>query len=70
LQEGVRGRFCRELRYMKYEYKVLLIQSDWSAAEGLQKMESQLNELGKDGWELVPITVEGYLFLKKAKKDE
>ena len=53
----------------KYEYKVILIKPEWSAAEGLENMESQLNELGKDGWDLVPITMDGYLFLKKAKAD-
>ena len=54
---------------MKLEYKVLLIKPEWSASQGLENMETQLNELGKDGWELLPITLEGYLFLKRAKAD-
>jgi hypothetical protein len=54
---------------MQYEYKVLLIKPEWSAAQGLENMENQLNELGSDGWELVPVSLEGYLFLKRAKSN-
>jgi hypothetical protein len=50
---------------MTFEYKALLIDTSWSAAIGREKIEEQLNELGKDGWDLVPITLEGYLLLKR-----
>lgn len=54
---------------MKIEYKVLLVDPAWSADAGRGNIEDQLNELGKDGWELVPIMLAGYLFLKRAKSD-
>lgn len=53
---------------MTFEYKALLIDTTWSAIEGREKIEEQLNELGKDGWDLVPITLEGYLLLKRTKE--
>ena len=65
---------ARNLRWrnrmaVKFEYKVLMINPEWNVSTGRDNIESQLNELGQDGWDLVPITVEGYLFLKRAKAD-
>jgi hypothetical protein len=54
---------------MKFEYKVLLVDPGWSARDGRESIENQLNELGKDGWELLSIAMGGYLFLERAKPD-
>ncbi|MDO8588033.1 MAG: DUF4177 domain-containing protein [Armatimonadota bacterium] len=54
---------------MAFEYKVLLVEPSWSAAAGRENIENELNELGKEGWELIPITLDGYLLLQRAKSD-
>jgi len=50
-----------------FEYKMILIDAEWSADAGREIIENQLNELGKDGWELVPVSLGGYLYLKRVK---
>jgi hypothetical protein len=52
-----------------FEYKVILIDPTWSDTDGQKNIEQQLNDLGKDGWELIPIMVSSYLFLKRWKGD-
>jgi len=54
--------------FMAIEYKVLLVKPTWSADEGREIIERELNELGKEGWDLVPLTLEGYLLLKRTKQ--
>jgi len=52
-----------------FEYRLILVDPSWSADAGREKIETELNRLGKDGWELLPITLGGYLFLKRRKPD-
>ena len=50
-----------------FEYKLILVDPEWSADAGRENLEKQLNDLGKNGWELLPVTLGGYLFLKRFK---
>ena len=47
----------------RWEYRGVVIRSPFAAVDGCGEIEAELNELGKQGWELVDC--EGVMYLLK-----
>ena len=46
----------------QWEYKAIVISGPYSTISGTEKIETRLNVVGKDGWELVDFEESTYVF--------